>query len=231
MKTKIRIIILSVYLLAGISLFGCGGDIASIDPELIDKSMFTGVPCAAPCWHGLEIGKSNKSEVLSVLKTLSFVDPETIRIIPTSMPGSDSENWISGERMIVNCKKSGMPCLVLNVVEGRLRDIRSILNYKMTFAEVLEYLGSPDKVGFTVCCPEAMECEIQLVWIEKQIVLTSTPFLGNKGCDKSNAAFTTGLVDAGLEIGAVDYLPVEDIKNLVEDTDSVGDFYGVNSEK
>ena len=49
---------------------------------IIDKSPFTDVPCSAPCWHGLVIGKSSASEVRSTLSVLPFINQKTIRYIP-----------------------------------------------------------------------------------------------------------------------------------------------------
>jgi hypothetical protein len=47
-------------------------------PEQMDQSPFTGTPCAAPCWHGLEVGKSSEDEVISVLSTLTFINQDSI---------------------------------------------------------------------------------------------------------------------------------------------------------
>ncbi len=65
----------------GILLFGCMTSRPTAiptpaftpSPDQMDKSPFTGVPCAAPCWQGLEVGKSSESEVTSVLSTLTFI--------------------------------------------------------------------------------------------------------------------------------------------------------------
>jgi hypothetical protein len=110
------------------------------------------------------------------------------------------------ERIIANCVQPKKPCLVLNIANGKLREVRNILNYKITLKEVIDYLGYPDEVGYTVCCPEAMACEIQLVWIKQQLVLTSRTFSGENGCKYSIDTSTTGLVDEGGERAYQEYI-------------------------
>ncbi len=69
---------IQIFILIASILVGCNR--SSLSPTLMDKSAFTGIPCAAPCWYGLEIAKSNESEVVSTLKSLGFIDQETLKI-------------------------------------------------------------------------------------------------------------------------------------------------------
>jgi hypothetical protein len=218
MKMKIYTILTTLLISGEMILLGCSGFGNAISSDRMDKSFFTGMPCAAPCWYGLEIGKSNESEVMDVLATLKFVDQNEIHV-----QYGDNEKSISAGCALQPEKI----CASLDIVSERLRSITSYLNYKTTIAEAIKYLGNPDKVGYSIRGVEKINCVIQFAWVERQLVLTSTPLSGKKGCDISITAFRTGLTDAGLEIGTVDYLPVEDINNLVEDIDLVGDFHGV----
>jgi len=203
----------------------------TLPPEMIDMSPFTGDPCSPPCWYGLRIAESNETEVVSTLKSLEFIDQESLKIDSTSIPDFDyfiSANLVTGKRITTNCLEPRTLCLILNIANGKLRDIRSILNYEISFSEVIKSIGNPDKIGYTICCAESMACEIQLIWIKKQLVLTSETFAGIKGCDYSKKALSTGMVDADLEIMEVDILPVEDINHLVDDSELFGNFSGVN---
>ena len=40
--------------------------------KLADQTFLTDQPCAAPCWHGLELGSSTKGAALSLLPVLIF---------------------------------------------------------------------------------------------------------------------------------------------------------------
>jgi hypothetical protein len=105
--------------------------------------------------------------------------------------------------------------------------------------EVLKDIGNPDKVIHTNYSAEVIACYIRLVWIKKQLVLASKRFPGAKGCDYSQAAASSGLVDASLEIAEVDFLPheeinqiiYEDINQPIKDYVIVGNYWGINPNK
>jgi hypothetical protein len=227
MKIKMLLIICGL-LSAGVMLDGCSGSKGTLVLELMDKSPFTGDPCAAPCWHSLEIAKSNESEVVSTLKSLSFIDEESLKIKSTSMPGFDPNIWVSGKRITADCLQPKTPCLVVNIADGSLRDIKSILNYKITFDDVVKDIGNPDKVVRTYYSAEVIACYIRLVWTQKQLVLVSKRFPGERGCDYSQTAVSTGLVDANLEIAEVNFLPNEEINQMIMESEKVGNYKGIN---
>jgi hypothetical protein len=203
----------------------------------MDKSAFTGIPCAAPCWYGLEIAKSDESEVVSTLKSLGFIDQETLKIKSTSGPGFDPKMTVPGKWITADCLRPKTHCLDVDIADGRLRDIKSTLNYKITFEEVLKNIGNPDKVISTNYSAEVIACYIRLVWIQKQLVLVSKRFPGRKGCSYSETAASTGLVDATLEIAEVDFLPNEEINQIINEEinqpimnyELVGNYRGINS--
>ena len=227
---KIRVLLgICGFLGVGVLLGGCLGSKGTVAPELMDKSPFTGNPCAAPCWYGLEIAKSNKSEVVSTLKSLGFVDQETLKIKSSSGPGFDPKITVPGKWITANCLQPKTRCLVVDIAEGRLRDIKSVLNYKITFDEVVKDIGNPEKVVRTDYSAEVIACYIRLVWTQKQLVLVSKRFPGAKGCDYSQTAVSTGLVDANLEIAEVDFLPDEEINQMVMESEMVGNYKGTNS--
>jgi hypothetical protein len=227
---KIRILLgICGFLSIGVMLGGCLGSKGILAPELMDKSPFTGNPCAAPCWYGLEIAKSNESEVVSTLKSLSFIDQETLKIKSSTGPDFDPKITVPGKWISADCLQPRTSCLVVDIAEGRLRDIKSILNYKITFDEVVKDLGNPDKVVRTDYSAEVIACYVRLVWTQKQLVLVSKRFPGTKGCDYSQTAVSTGLVDANLEIAEVDFLPNEEINQMVMESEMVGNYQGINS--
>jgi hypothetical protein len=228
MKKKLLLIIFGL-LSAGVMLGGCSGSKVTLAPELMDKSPFTGEPCAAPCWHGLEIAKSSEPEVISALKSLSFINEESLKIRTLTMTGFKPGTEVPGKRITANCLQPKTLCLVVDIADGRLRDIKSILNYEITFDEVVKDIGNPDKVVRTNYSAEVIACYIRLVWTQKQLVLVSKKFPGAKGCDYSQTAASSGLVDASLEIGEVDFLPNEEINQMIMESEMVGNYQGINS--
>jgi len=217
------------FLSIGVMLSGCLGMNGTLAPELMDKSPFTGNPCAAPCWYGLEIAKSSESEVVSTLKSLSFIDQETLEIKSISGPSFDPKITVPGKWITADCQRPKTHCLDVKIADGRLRDIKSILNYKITFDEVVKDIGNPDKVVRTDYSAEVIACYIRLVWVQKQLVLVSKRFPGAKGCDYSQTAASSGLVDASLEIAEVDFLPNEEINQMIMESEIVGNYQGINS--
>ena len=227
---KIRTLLIIYGLLSvGVILCGCSGSRGSLAPELMDKSPFIGDPCAAPCWHGLEIAKSTESEVVSTLKSLSFIDQETLKIKSSSGPSFDPKITVPGKWITADCLRPQTHCLDVDIADGKLRDIKSILNYKITFDEIVKDIGNPDKVVRTDYSAEIIACYIRLVWVQKQLVLVSKRFTGAKGCDYSQTAVSSGLVEASLEIEEVDFLPNEEINQMIMEPEIVGNYQGINS--
>jgi hypothetical protein len=227
MKTKMLLIICGLLSVVGM-LGGCSGSKGTLAPDLMDKSPFTGDPCAAPCWYGLEIAKSNESEVVSTLKSLGFIDQETLKIKSTSGPSFDPKITVPGKSIAADCLQPKTPCLVVYIADGSLRDIKSFLNYKITFDDVVKDIGNPDKVVRTDYSAEVIACYIRLVWTQKQLVLVSKRFPGERGCDYSQTAVSTGLVDANLEIAEVNFLPNEEINQMIMESEKVGNYKGIN---
>jgi hypothetical protein len=228
MKKKILFTICG-FSCVGIMLIGCLAGKGVSAPELMDKSPFTGNPCAAPCWYGLEIAKSNESEVITAVNSLSFIDEESLKIRSLTMEGFDPKIWVPGKWITADCLRPKKHCLDVNIADGRLRDIKSTLNYKISFDEVVKDIGNPDKVVRTNYSAEVIACYIRLVWTQKQLVLVSKKFPGTKGCDYSQIAVSTGLVDANLGVAEVDFLPYEEINQMTIESDMVGNYKGINS--
>lgn len=179
--------------------FGCSDDILvtpAFTPSLeqMDKSPFTGIPCAAPCWHGLEVGKSSESDVISVMPSLTFINQDSIQMFRTSMPGNDGiygpgVKIVAGyvhpiedcvESRIVNY--STRNCLELIIVDDILTKIVVGLNYEIKPDEAIRYLGNPDYVGYDNIGSEKVICEVYLAWSSSKLMLAST-FIGTQGSD------------------------------------------------
>lgn len=141
-------------------------------PEEMDKSPFSGIPCAAPCWYGLEIGVSSENDVNSTLATLTFINQETIRRYRSSMPGIDG-SYGAGLDVIANCRNNSNICLEMSIVSDVLTRIFVKLNYQITQDEAIGYLGEPDLVGYGNLGSEKVICEVYLVWSGSRLVLAS----------------------------------------------------------
>src|SRR5215208_3811122 len=124
----------------GILLYGCLSSIPTSTPTVVftlsanqmDKSPFTGIPCAAPCWHGLLVGKSAEKDVTAILPTFSFIDQKSVQIYRRpSMPDYYAMASGPGAEIVANCINSDKECLDLTIANDILQNIIVELNYEI----------------------------------------------------------------------------------------------------
>jgi len=212
---KIRLIRQIVALIALISV-GCSSLSSTPLPEQMDKSPFTGDPCAAPCWQGLVIGRSSENEVLSRLPTLTFIDPNSTQLFREgSKLGLDPKNYDYAAQIVANCIYPEEQCLVLRTVDYTLTEIEIVLNYEITVGEAIGYLGVPDYVGYQKIGLEPASCEINIVWLSRQMVLASTTFEGHESVERCGAVKETGKIESDLLISKAIYKAQEAIEILL----------------
>jgi len=209
---------ISVVAVTGALLSSCSKPqpVPSPPPGQLDKSPFTGVPCAAPCWYGLMIGRSNESDVATTLASLTFLDQKTIYTHRMqSMPSIDPSIWGQGIEITASCKYGQRPCLTIRVVENVLTEIVIVLNYDIELNAAMGYLGKPEYVGYRNLGAERVSCEIDLIWSERQLVLASGVFEGpDKVETNCGTVRDTGKSIPDLRISEVRYLSASAIERL-----------------
>jgi hypothetical protein len=168
--------------LMGISLFGCvnyiptpATPLVTLSPEQVDNSPFTGIPCAAPCWRGLEVGKSTEKDALEIVATLTFINQESVQVYRRpSMPDYHIMDSGPGIEIDANCINSEKICLNLTTANDVVQKIVVGLNYEIGPDEAIAYLGTPDVVVVLPIGSEIFVCDVDLVWKNSRLVLTST---------------------------------------------------------
>jgi hypothetical protein len=230
-------------IIIGVFLFGCSVSTPTPNPtpmftpsaEQMDKSPFTGIPCAAPCWHGLEVGKSSEDEVTSVLSTLTFINQDSIQIFRRpSMPDYYAKDFGPGVEIDASCISPRTECLVLTTANDTLQKIILRLNYEIKPDEVLEYIGAPDIVGVAPIGGEVFICEVYMIWKNSRLVLASTfrtdRDLGGveKYCD---IVRDTAKIPSNLLISEVRYLSDAELNSLLLSTNKFFEFSGTIQEK
>jgi len=183
--------------------------------EQIDKSPFTGVPCAAPCWQGLEVGKSSERDVIVVLSKLTFINQETVQTYHVSMPNIDYSASAQGILIEANCANPGQQCLSLSVIDNVLTRIVIGLNYEIRPNEAIDYLGKPDYVGYDDFSAEKIMCEVYLVWKSSRLVL-ATKLGDSAGAEKyCYVVRSEGKVPASLQISEARFLSDAELNNYL----------------
>lgn len=166
MKSKLYGLLIGILLLTGCSE---ATPLPSITiPDQIDRGLFTGIPCTVPCWHGLEVGKSTESEVISTVQKLNFINRDTIQI---NRRTADVE-------IIASCVAPVKECLKFDVANDVLTKMVVGLNYEIRVDEAIEHLGNPHYLGVATVEGETFACEVYMIWRNRGLVLAS-PFAAN----------------------------------------------------
>ncbi len=202
-----------------------------VPPAIIDKSPFTGIPCSAPCWHGLMIGKSSESDVRSILPTLTYLNQATIQYVQrVSMSGLETSMTPKGLQIYASCIQPSQPCLTLSIPDGVLAQIDILLNYQISINEIINDLGPPDYIGYQLMGVETMTCQVELVWYSKQLVLNSASVSWDSSNPKDNCAIVRdkGKIASNLIITGVSYKTIPWIKRaLVRSGSEFFEFSGI----
>jgi hypothetical protein len=158
----------------------------TLEAALMDQSLLTGKPCSAPCWYGLELGKSTKAEVLATLPDLSFADPTTIEEDAYGYWDLEIHQNLPATLISINCRQPQRQCADLTVSNDILVSIGLFPNYELKLGEVVDYLGVPDYVG-SVMEQDQTTCKIALWWINRQIRLERSVQNGQALCEAVKA--------------------------------------------
>jgi hypothetical protein len=207
----------SIMIMIGVFLIGCSNSNPTPSPDQMDKSPFTGIPCASPCWHGLVIGKSSESDVMSTLPTLTFIDQGTIYVHQIlSMPSLEPSIWTQGDEITASCIFPKKKCLTIRVVDNTLTEVVAVMNYNIRLDEAIKYLGNPDYVGYDRAGGEQMACTVYSIWRENQFVLASEKFEGSNAVEKNcYVVRDTGKISSSLLISEARYMSIKAIEILL----------------
>jgi hypothetical protein len=161
----------------------------TLEASLMDRSLLTDKPCPAPCWYGLELGKSTRAEVLATLQTLSFADPKTIQEVGSGYWDYTTDKNLPATLIGIDCRRPNRQypqCAALTVSNDILVDIGLSPNYALTLSEVVNHLGPPDYVG-AVILQDLTTCKLMLMWVKKQIQMERTEPNGKNLCEAVRA--------------------------------------------
>ena len=214
MKSKLYGLLLCVLLVSG-----CSGLLPPETPpaERVDRSLFTGVPCAVPCWHGLEVGRSAEDEVISTLQKLDYIDQDTVQINRRS----------SGVEITANCTSPARECLKFNVADDVLMKIVVGLNYEIRADEAIEQLGEPHYLGVSAAEGEITACEVYMIWRTSGLVLASTFEKNSDGAEKyCDVVRDTGKIPSSFIVAEARLIAGLELVNLLTSGDQLFTFSG-----
>jgi hypothetical protein len=153
-------------LILALALVACSG--WKNNPKA-DRSFITDMPCKAPCWYGLELGKSSKADVAVALDELPFIDKASIREYGTRWLDDDyAREYYFG---CVHPKKES--CGSALISNDKLMTLWLSVGYSLSFKMGVDKLGEPDFLDYGGCVPYTPVCSVSLYWLRKGIVISS----------------------------------------------------------
>ena len=168
----------SVLVCLPILLSGCIGatkedNWPTISPDLMNQSWLTDIPCRAPCWHGIEPGKTSGSETLEIVKKLPFINSENMITSKRQFPDESEPDGIPGQEVWFSCKEpSNVYCVYMQIKKDVLAWFLVLPNYEITFQQAVDKLGPPDGFISSIQNPEGqIICDVSIIWIDRQIEL------------------------------------------------------------
>ena len=122
-----------------ISLSGCSR-------TALDKSLLTGEPCVAPCWHNLVPGESTEDDVRRELDNSPWVKPGTLSSGWTKYHGLSvlAFAWKDhgrGRKEVLKLASNR-----IDLRDGRVLLIEIYLDYDLSLGEVVAKYGPPEGV-------------------------------------------------------------------------------------
>ena len=184
--------VLVLLLLVLIGLTACAGS------KDADRSLVTQMPCAPPCWYGLELEESTKIEALDTLRSLSFVDQDRVSFHDYSNHwGHDSGVILYGCKYQYKNDYCGGSIIIRN---GKVKSIVYGLGYKLTFGEVVDLYGRPDLIFSESPTTPAGGCRLGLYWESKQLYISNYDHYTYKPCDRLRE---DGVIDPKLKVDYV----------------------------
>ena len=137
------------------------------DPS-VDHSFLSQQPCAAPCWYNLELDKSSEADVLSQLKQLPFVKPESITTRPSRYPSLTPQDatFITYECAI----ERFTPCGYVVISRGNVKEIATSVNYELHADTLVQRFGTPNSAAYYPYGVDAPGCVILFNWVEHWVV-------------------------------------------------------------
>jgi hypothetical protein len=174
-------------------------------PDWIDRSWLTDQPCTAPCWQGLETGKSLRTDALETAHKLSFLGEERTELTDKA-------------RVSFLCKyPSDEACASMRFEHGILSDLSLYPNYSITLDQVITQLGSPDSFYYSRRQADVKGCALTVLWFQRRIGLgfgDTSPVKGDDLCDRIYKE--AGKLPKGLEVHTVNFLSSVGLKENIQ---------------
>lgn len=131
-KFNTRLVLLLVVVCLGLTVLGLRWW-AGYRESITDRSLFTGLPCAPPCWQGIVPGETTAEEAMQILRASPYVKQDNIEKTGTYALGALRAYW-----------KASPGGVVVSLRDNQVRRVTFNTPYRLTLGEVVEELGPPE---------------------------------------------------------------------------------------
>ena len=180
----------------------------------LDKSLLTGEPCSAPCWHNLVPGESTEDDVRRELGNSPWVKPGTVSSGGTEYAGVPGLAFAWKDRG----RKERLK-LVWNRIrlrDGKVSLVEINLDYDLTLGEVVSRYGPPEGVyARLVGGKEVITYEVILDYPARGLEFSSYSFPDN--LDDIRVRTGVGIVTEDLKVTAVYYYAPTSLESALRD--------------
>lgn len=153
--------------------------------KLVDDSLLSDTPCAAPCWQGIVPGETSRAQAMQILRDSPYVFDDSLEESGTSELGRVVWRWcVPGRRLHPN----------ISWQNDTVQEITLGLTYDLTVDQIVSKFGEPEALSaVSGGVPEFPYWIIDLYYPDKGIQFTAY----TEGIDS--------LLEATTEVGAVFY--------------------------
>jgi hypothetical protein len=154
----------SFYFLLFIVLISCSQlNLKDENDAYIDHSLITGIPCEAPCWYGLELGKSDLEDIHETLTGLDFVDQSRISEQPNAQDGQTNSK---SKSILFDCiyPTKEMCGYIETAQDGTINYMSFDIAYPLTIEMLIGKLGQPQHYSVYSGVPQFGVCDLQIYW-------------------------------------------------------------------
>ena len=176
---------------------------AHLRNALVDDSLLSDIPCAAPCWQGIVPGKTSRSQVMQILRANPYIRDDSLEEAGTTEVGGVTWWWsIPGRRL--------QPSILWQ--DNTVQEITLGLTYDLTVDQVVNKFGPPESLNVGIGgVPEHQYWIIDLYYPGEGIQF------------KAYTSESSSLLEPSTEVGVVIYFVPSSLEERVADIYSYGE--------
>lgn len=171
-----------------------------------DRSLLTGEPCEAPCWHNIIPGESTEEDVWRELKGSPYVYTGTLNSSTTDVFGTRVTDIVWNGR--------GSSVNRITLLDNKVLLIRIELDYELSLEDVIEKFGPPRSVFANSSPAEFNDYSVVLDFPTKGLSFLS--YIYRAGREEIDLKRQVGVLKKELPVTWVYYYSPSSLENVLK---------------